>query len=51
MPRRARVSRQASSEELLEFWTGAKTPAHLRGWFMEGDALLPLHEVRRDERG
>ncbi|MCI8648687.1 MAG: hypothetical protein HFG20_01030 [Anaerotruncus sp.] len=50
MPRRARVSRQASSEELLEFRTGAETPAHL-GWFMEGDALLPLHGVRRDERG
>jgi hypothetical protein len=23
----------------------------VRGWSMEGDAPLPLHEVRRDERG
>jgi len=28
-----------------------RTPRLARGWFMEGDALLPLHEVRRDERG
>ena len=28
-----------------------RAPRLARGWFMEGDALLPLHEMCRDERG